>query len=140
MKAQILAVLLLIGVGCDRMAERATSDQPSPPAQAEKTSSYRILAWNVESGGSDASVISSQLEQMSRYDVYALSEVSPRDLETYAATFQGYASIDGQTGGGDRLQILFDAERFQLIGTEELLEAGGFRLNNGYHRSPLGVR
>ncbi|MEM6468066.1 MAG: endonuclease/exonuclease/phosphatase family protein [Planctomycetota bacterium] len=142
MRTKILAVWLLIAVGCDRTAENAISDQPGPPNPPApvRISSYRVLAWNVESGGSDAQVITSQLKQMSGYDLYALSEVSPRDLETYAAAFEGYDSVTGRTGRADRLQILFDADRFRLIGSEELEEEGGFKLNNGHHRSPLVVQ
>ena len=34
-----------------------------------------VLAWNVESGGSDPKVIAKQLAELGSHDVYCLSEV-----------------------------------------------------------------
>ena len=95
----------------------------------------RCLAWNIESGGNDPSVIASQLESLSGYDVVCLCEVSPRNFDTYSASKPGFSSIESEKGGADRLQILFDDTRFKLLERKELHD-----LNNGNHRSPMYVR
>ena len=47
----------------------------------------------------------------------------------------GFVSIPSKTGGGDRMQISFDGDRFELLDVGELHE-----LNGGRHRAPLFVR
>ncbi|WP_146522124.1 exonuclease/endonuclease/phosphatase family protein [Stieleria varia] len=144
---QILLILMLLVIaGCDHSAGTALSDsrqcQPSPvPARPETADTIRILAWNVESGGADAEVIFSQMRQMGTYDVWALSEVSPRALGTYAdALVASFQSEESTPGRADRLRFLFNRERFELIGVEELNQEGRFRLNDGNHRSPLVIQ
>ena len=49
-----------------------------PLAQLDDTFSHAFLAWNVQSGESDARVIADQLRQLPGYDVYCLTEVLRR--------------------------------------------------------------
>ena len=114
----------------------------SPVGEADNPNARQIsvLAWNVESGGSDPAVIARQLREMAPADIYALSEVSPRTFDQFAlAVGPTFQSVESETGRADRLQLLFDSQRFELIRRVELHEYRGHSLNNGTHRSPLMI-
>ena len=141
-----IAALLLLPAGCESpTVTSSTEADASPPGTPEPVvtgsppeptaTPIRFLAWNIESGGNDPAVIASQLEAMSGYDVICLCEVSGKQFERYAATKPGFTSVESETGRADRMQILFDASRFELLEKKELHE-----LNNDYHRSPMFVR
>jgi endonuclease/exonuclease/phosphatase family metal-dependent hydrolase len=101
-------------------------------------STITIIAWNVESGGSDPEVIARQLAEFTEADVIALSEVSHRAFQSFCdGAGEQFETVTSVTGGGDRLQILYDDERFELIRQQELDEYRDYPLNNGNHRSPL---
>jgi endonuclease/exonuclease/phosphatase family metal-dependent hydrolase len=75
------------------------------------------------------------------YDIYALSEVDPVDFEVFRrACGDLYKSLNSATGNDDRLQIIFNGDRFELDGQEEMNRYREFEMNNGNHRSPLMVR
>ena len=100
-----------------------------------------VLAWNLESGGSDPKVIAKQLEKLGGYDVYCLSEVAASHFDTFKKALPpGFVAVNSKSGGGDRLQILFDGKRFALLEQKELMQHRQFELNNGTHRSPMCVR
>ena len=141
----ILASLCFLLVGCsppatDQPTATAVSDSPTVD-QSSSAGTISILAWNVESGGNDPEVIAEQLAELPEYDVYCLSEVSPTNFGRYThALSPGVTTVPGETGRGDRLQIILDGERLELLQTKELHEYRGYELNNGTHRSPLYVR
>ena len=56
-----------------------------PLEQLDDTFSHAFLAWNVQSGESDARVIADQLRQLPGYDVYCLTEVLRRSFPIYKA-------------------------------------------------------
>ncbi len=102
-----------------------------------------VLGWNVESGGNNPFYISHQLSVLHGYDIVGLCEVREDFAPIYAEALaygEGYGRIDpefryalGSTGRSDRLMIVWDARRLQLV-------AGPFEidsLNDGRHRSPL---
>ena len=93
-----------------------------------------LLSWNVESEGSDPNLIAKQLAEMNRYDVYGLCEVLPESIELFAeAVGKNYRTIATRSGFNDRLQIIYDAEKFELLRRLELKE-----INFEYrYRSPL---
>ena len=100
-----------------------------------------ILAWNVESGGNDPNVIAAQLRELTGYDIYCLCEVHADSFDRYtAAVGEGFVSLNSKTGRGDRMQISFNGNRFELLQGNELHRHGNHELNNGNHRSPLFVR
>ena len=144
MKTRFAGMLLLAVVGCYSQSEQPVAvpqptDIPADPVPVV-VDPIRILAWNIESGGNDPDVIAQQLQELSGYDVYALSEVSPHSLKIYdSALGSRYQAIESRSGAADRLQILFDVERFELVRTEELTQQGEFQMNDGNHRSPLLV-
>jgi endonuclease/exonuclease/phosphatase family metal-dependent hydrolase len=110
-------------------------------AVAQSSKELSVLAWNVESGGSDPEVIAKQLSELNGYDVYCLSEVDDDDFDIFRkAVPKGFVAVNSNSGGGDRLQILFDGNRFDLLEQNELSQHRNFELNNGNHRSPMYVR
>ena len=110
-------------------------------AVAQSSKELSVLAWNVESGGSDPEVIAKQLSELNGYDVYCLSEVDDEDFDTFRkAVPEGFVAVNSNSGGGDRLQILFNGNRFDLLEQKELSQHRNFELNNGNHRSPMYVR
>lgn len=138
-RRSVTVLLVLLLVGCTQRVATPQRDGQTQPPQTERTVS--VLAWNVESAGNDPEVIAGQLAEMSGYDIYCLSEVSPRNLDKYAdALPPGFQSVHSETGRSDRLQIAFDASQFELLQQNELHEYRGHDLNNGTHRSPLFVR
>ena len=97
-----------------------------------------FLAWNLESGGSDPVVIAEQLAKLRGYDVYALSEVDPSSMEKFKlACGADYQSVDGASGKSDRLQIIFNNKRFELVRKAEMDRFEDHVLNSGNLRSPL---
>lgn len=143
----VVACLLLAVTGCSL---EPRTNQPQPAASNElatvaptgKTiSSISILAWNVESGGSDPQIIAQQLEEFRSEDVVCLSEVDPRNFDLFkSAMGPTFAAINGRTGRADSLQILYNSKKFEEFQTEELESYRDYTLNNGTHRSPLYVR
>ena len=101
----------------------------------------RLVAWNIESGGSDPHVIAEQLKDFRDYQVIALNEVAVAGIEIYknalGSKFESFVSV---TGANDRLAIYWDSSRFTLLAKEEMGQYGDYRLNNGRHRSPIFVR
>ena len=124
-------------LGCNPVVVPDTRDNALPVAEP----TILILAWNVESGGSDPAVIAKQLTESDGYDIYCLSEVSPSNFKQFAdAVGSEFISVTSETVRGDRLQILFDGTRFELLEQKEMNSYRDYELNNGTHRSPLYVR
>ena len=69
------------------------------------------------------------------HDVIALSEVLPEAAPVYRDALDGkYTSVVSRSGFNDRLQILFNKQRFEFVRKMELRE-----INPGNYRSPLVV-
>jgi hypothetical protein len=98
--------------------------------------SLRMLSWNVESEGADSEVIAQQLSQMGGYDVYGLVEVLPQDFGRFRnALGKNYKYAYSKSGHNDRLQLLYNEDRFELVRQLELDE---INFENKY-RSPLVI-
>ena len=102
----------------------------------------RVLSWNVESGGNDPAIIARQLTEFDQADFYCLQEVGARNFGRYGAAIRdahgdGYRFVPSVTGRGDRLLVIYDSERFELVEIRELFKHGEYRLNDWRHRSPL---
>ena len=117
----------------------------------------RVLAWNVESGGSssqdpangnDPATIEDHLEAFEGYHIVALTEVRFQNIDRYTTAAAvgenaNFQRIHTETGGGDRMVIIFDSDRFDLVSSTELHSHGSFPLNfvnssgNFRFRSPL---
>jgi hypothetical protein len=93
------------------------------PAQAQK---LIVISWNLESGESSDTFIANRVKTFQGIDLWGLSEVAN---DTTARIFEE-AAEDGEnadfrrilstTGGGDRLAIVYNATRFQLISKGEI--------------------
>ncbi len=128
-------ILLLIFCGCERKSEIASPVQ-SPKAVAN--SDLKILSWNVESGGNSPEVITDQLKAFEDCSIVALQEVRAENESRYAAALGATRkSLISKSGGGDRLMIVYDRSRIELLSLSEPSEYQDHKLNDGNHRSPL---
>lgn len=99
-----------------------------PALAQEGLVSFRVAGWNMESGESDDALLRQQFGEKQAVHVWGLSEV--RNATALAEFERGaeegetgdYTSILGSTGGADRLAIIYSAERFELVGEEELFD------------------
>jgi endonuclease/exonuclease/phosphatase family metal-dependent hydrolase len=127
------------------------------PLHAEE---IRVLTWNVESDrpgppnrfadGNTPVVIAAQLTQLQAdsgpYDLIALTEVLKTSAKLYEQALEAggrsYRSFVSQSGSTDRLQILFDEDRFTLVGSgpTELTSHEGIEFHGGSARRPFFVR
>lgn len=94
-------------------------------AFAARADELRIIAWNVESGGANAAVISERLREFEGIDLWGLSEVESEDwIKSFrrAAGEHGgrFRYALGTTGRSDRLGVIYNTERFALLATSEL--------------------
>lgn len=107
------------------------------PARADIIE-FRVAAWNMESGDSADATLKSQLGEKKGIEVWGLSEVrnsaAAQAFEEGAEIGEGanFETILGTTGGGDRLAVIFNADRLTLIGHRELTDDLFDR-----HRAPL---
>ncbi len=111
----------------EQMVNRRTASDPTPLTA-------RFFSWNVESEGADPKLIAKQLPEFGKYDVYGLTEVLPESFEMFASALGGqYASIQTGSGRNDRMQIIYNKERFELLRKMELNQINF----EGRYRSPL---
>lgn len=108
--------------------------------RAALAAQFDLIAWNVESGGTQRSTIGSQLGEYEDVDLWVLSEVHASNAQFYiAATGTGeegeFAGLIGSTGAGDRLVIAYDSAQFELLEGFELID-----LAMGGGRAPLIAR
>lgn len=85
-----------------------------------------IVSWNVESGGSVPSVIAERIKALQSVDIWGLCEVED---DAAAGVFEqaaedgesaDFVRVVGTTGRADRLEIIYNTNRFQFIGSFEL--------------------
>ena len=107
-----------------------------------------ILSWNVESGDNNSSTIANQLESFEGYDLIGLTEVRLENAEDYTdAASEGegaqnssqtdFRHVVSNTGSNDRMMIIWDNKRFELVGQMQELND----LNpTGNHRAPMFVK
>jgi endonuclease/exonuclease/phosphatase family metal-dependent hydrolase len=99
----------------------------------------RILAWNIESGGSDTEVIIGQLKnEMPKFDILALSEVPSAAIDQISNAL-GWKRLGGSRGGEDRLMIAW-SDRFVSQEQVELRKLGDVEFPTGNNRSPIFVK
>ena len=146
----VLLISLALLSGCRLIRSESTPPTATTSPTAAVTSpitgttpvTLTVVGWNVESGGSEAATISRRIADFQGVDLWGLAEVEDAgaadEFERAAAVGENstYDSVLGTTGGGDRLAVVYDAERFELLGQEELQ-----RMNiGGSVRAPLVVR
>ena len=106
----------------------------------------RLVAWNVESGGNDPETIAGHLFSLGPSDIIGLTEVSEQQTGRYLNAMRDWnhesKSFVTDSGGGDRMMLIYNASRLDPLEHAELDSYNGVRLNdiNRRHRSPLMVR
>ena len=105
---------------------------PAFPAGAEHLS---IISYNVESDDledTDPRLVAEDIREIAGADLWGLSEVADRvaaDIFTGAVAVPGsdFKSILGTTGTLDKLQIIYNTNKLELLDSEELDNIGGSR-------------
>lgn len=102
-----------------------TEEEPIDTTPAPIT----IVGWNVESGGALQNVVSDRIAAFQDVDIWALSEVNATDAEDFefgAEEGEGanYESYLGTTGAADRLLLIWDEDRFDLMTQGQVPEIG----------------
>ncbi len=110
--------------------------QPLPPG------GVKLIAWNLQSGQSGPSVIAKELADFPDVSLFALSEVDSTAFDRYLTAIEAlddrnFREVHGASGDEDRLQLIYDADRFELLKTEEPNQMADINVNPGAHRSPL---
>lgn len=106
-----------------------------PVARAER---IQVVGWNLESGDAKRTYLSDLIGQFQGVDLWGFSEVKAEDADTYAAACavgeggQQFKHFVGTTGGSDRLVIVYNATKLDLVEQQELLD---LRVQTG--RAPL---
>lgn len=108
-------------------------------SNAVADNTIRVLAWNIESGGSDTEVIIKQLKnEMPKFDILALSEVPSAAIEKISNDL-GWKRLGGSRGGEDRLMLAW-SDRFVNQQQVELRKLGDVEFPAGNNRSPIFVK
>ncbi len=99
---------------------------PAGQALAERIT-FRIAGWNMESGESSDDHLRRQIGEKNGIDLWGFSEVRNRQaaeaFSQRAAIGEGGAEYDlilGEGGGADRLAIVYNKRRLQLVSAREL--------------------
>ncbi|MFH1416850.1 MAG: endonuclease/exonuclease/phosphatase family protein [Planctomycetota bacterium] len=112
--------------------------------QASFATELTVVGYNVESGGAQAAVVAERIAAIDGCDLWGFSEVQN---ESWARTFEEAAAVGegdnadfdyllGSTGGADKLAIVYDRNRFELIEQFEVNEINV----GGRVRAPLVAR
>jgi hypothetical protein len=85
-----------------------------------------IVGWNIESGGATDAVVTQRVRSFQGVDLWGFIEAgSDTSLQSFEVAAEDGENADfkrllSQTGCGDRLGIVFNATRLQLVGSQEL--------------------
>lgn len=116
-------------------AEKASAEK----SNVELRSSFSILAWNIEAGGSDVATIKQELQALEPFDILSLSEVSQAAAAEFASRWSDASHLIGSSGGDARLLIAWNPDRFEKLAVEELKQIGGKGFAPGLQAAPLAV-
>jgi len=101
--------------------------------------SLSIVGYNVESGGADPETVGERIADFQGADIWGLCEVASANwvavFENAAADGEDaeFGSIIGTTGGADKLAIIYDRQRLELVRSFELHDIN----TTGRVRAPL---
>jgi endonuclease/exonuclease/phosphatase family metal-dependent hydrolase len=104
-------------------------------------SSITVVGWNIESGGAAIEKIAKRVSAMDGVDIWGFSEVAqsgakrPLEIAAEAGENADFRTYIGTTGANDRLLIVYDYDRFELLFREELAEIN----IGGKVRAPLAA-
>jgi endonuclease/exonuclease/phosphatase family metal-dependent hydrolase len=109
-------------------------------AAAQPSDDIIVVEWNMFSGGTGVreNILQQHLTDFDDVDLWALSEVRATNAPAYETAAEADESGDfreilGTTGNDDRLLIIYDDTRFDLIASEELMH---IQITSG-NRAPL---
>jgi hypothetical protein len=97
-----------------------------PTPSASGTVSLTVVGWNIESGGSDVEAVADRIASFDGVDLWGLTEVESPAVAAIleVAAEQGenanFEHIVSRSGRSDRMAILYDADRFERTGQDEL--------------------
>lgn len=99
-------------------------------APADDPVTLRVVSWNLQgnAGGSDPALIAEQLTAKDGVDVWGLSEVDADEFDRFrdaCGADEGgtWEIVEGTTAASStRLAIVYDADRLELLGQEELTD------------------
>ncbi len=99
--------------------------QPDPEPEPVATVALRVVTYNVESGGAEATTTAENIATIQGESLWGFTECESQAwLDTFAAAAddggQDFRTILGTTGYSDRLGIAYDAGVLQLESYEEL--------------------
>ncbi|MEB3358303.1 MAG: endonuclease/exonuclease/phosphatase family protein [Synechococcales bacterium] len=107
---------------------------------ADRPNEITVVSFNVESGGADPTTIARQhIAPVRGADLWGFSEVQNQawldalDRGAEAGERADFETILGTTGEGDRLAIVYNTKRLEVVGTTELHELSF----DGAVRAPL---
>ena len=120
----------------------APSAAPPPAPEAGEPGPFELVAWNINAGvgeepSADFSAIAQALDRYREAELFALSEVHPRwamDLDR-AARASGQRLLMGEDGRRQRLALIVDEARFEVLEWEELYAVD----KDGRGRAPLSA-
>lgn len=99
-----------------------------------------VVSWNIESGDATDNAVAQRIKEFQDVDIWGLSEVQNDDsLKSAEAAAEhnepgnpDFKRELGQTGGADRLGIIYNSKKFTLLRTGALNDLGG-----GGQRAPF---
>ncbi|MCP4411091.1 MAG: hypothetical protein GY808_00735, partial [Gammaproteobacteria bacterium] len=101
-----------------------------------------VIGYNVESGGADPDIVAQRIIEIDGCDIWGLSEVRNQGwaniFEVAAEDGENadFIQVLGTTGGADKLLIIFNSNKFDLVDSEELHDINV----SGTVRAPLVAR
>jgi hypothetical protein len=101
-----------------------------------------VIGYNVESGGADPNEVAIRIAAIDGCDIWGLCEVQNQDwVDIFEVAVEDgenadFKTILGTTGRADKLLIIYDSNKFDLINSEELNDIN----IGGYVRAPLVAR
>ncbi len=110
-------------------------------ATSLQAESIRVVGFNVESGGAAPGTLAEQIRTLGSVDIWGFSEVKnfgwamQFKAASIDATGRPYRFVFGTTGGGDRLVMLYNQDKLEELGSEELHDINP----EGRVRAPLVV-
>lgn len=99
--------------------------------------SIKILAWNIELGGSELATIKEQLKGLEPFDILALSEVPKKSASEFSNRWGNDSFIIGEKGGEACLLLAWDNTKFEKIKVEELVKFEEQEFAPGIQSAPL---
>ena len=85
-----------------------------------------VIGYNVESGGADPNTVATRIAEIDGTDIWGFSEVQNQnwanifEIAAEDGESADFKQILGNTGGGDRLLIIYKDDKFELLDSFEL--------------------